>query len=266
MGVNEAGYSHTDDLECYTCHASWAPNCYGCHVSIDLTQFSSYHTTGIEQPGKPAGGRAWVALNDMVLIRNTDGMIAPSMPSERFFMTLLGVDQEETRAQGTTVKKTLIKSSPRTFHTNDGRTIAGFGQRAFNPHTTRRRSQFMACDRCHSVGDPSAPSNEVLLDITHGFGSERFPQEACDVTVPEPVCDGESGQKIYQLDAIQTRDGEPLVVVGHPDPIESRVLTLDEIARMRAVVVPEQSPIGISTPIPADAATNPRWPFAQQVE
>jgi len=44
------------------------------------------------------------------------------------------------------------------------------------------------------------------------------------------------------------------------------VLTLDEIARMRAVVVPEQSPIGISTPIPADAATNPRWPFAQQVE
>ncbi|MFP6684946.1 MAG: hypothetical protein VB934_09540, partial [Polyangiaceae bacterium] len=97
-------------------------------------------------------------------------------------------------------------------------------------------------------------------------GSERFPQEACDVTVKNPVCDGSSGQTVYQLDAIQTREGKPLVVVGHPDPIESRVLTLEEIARMRAVVVPEQSPIGISTPIPADAKTNPKWPFAQRVE
>jgi hypothetical protein len=266
MGVDDNGYSHTDDLECYTCHASWAPNCYGCHVSIDLTRFAPYHTTGVEQPGKPAGGRRWIALHDMVLIRNTDGKIAPSMPAERFFMTLLGVDQEQTRKQGKPVSKTLIRSSPRTFHMPDGRTIAGFGQRAFNPHTTRRRSQFMACDRCHSVGDPAAPDNAVLLDITFGFGSQRFPQEACDVTVDKPVCDGESGQTTYQLDAIQTREGKPLVVIGHPDPIASRVLSLDEIARMRAVVVPKQSPIGISTPIPKDAITNPNWPFAQRVE
>ncbi|MFP6685311.1 MAG: hypothetical protein VB934_11385, partial [Polyangiaceae bacterium] len=172
MGVNEKGFSHTDELECYTCHAGWAPNCYGCHVSVDLTRFAPYHTTGIEQPGKPAGGRRWISLHDMVLIRNTDGKISPSMPAERFFMTLLGVDEEETRKQGKTVTKTLIKSSPRPFHTKDGRRIAGFGQRAINPHTTRRRSPFMACDRCHSVGDPAAPKNEVLLDITHGFGSE----------------------------------------------------------------------------------------------
>jgi hypothetical protein len=235
-------------------------------VSIDLTRFAPYHTTGVEQPGKPAGGRRWIALHDMVLIRNTDGKIAPSMPAERFFMTLLGVDQEQTRKQGKPVSKTLIRSSPRTFHMPDGRTIAGFGQRAFNPHTTRRRSQFMACDRCHSVGDPAAPDNAVLLDITFGFGSQRFPQEACDVTVDKPVCDGESGQTTYQLDAIQTREGKPLVVIGHPDPIASRVLSLDEIARMRAVVVPKQSPIGISTPIPKDAITNPNWPFAQRVE
>ena len=27
----------------------------------------------------------------------------------------------------------------------------------------------MACDRCHTAGDAEAPSNEVLLDLTHGW-------------------------------------------------------------------------------------------------
>ena len=30
--------AHTDKLECYTCHATWAPQCYGCHVKIDYSQ------------------------------------------------------------------------------------------------------------------------------------------------------------------------------------------------------------------------------------
>ncbi len=30
--------SHLNRMECYTCHASWTPQCYGCHVKIDFTQ------------------------------------------------------------------------------------------------------------------------------------------------------------------------------------------------------------------------------------
>ena len=265
MGVDANGFSHTDGIECYTCHAGWVPTCYGCHVTVDLTQFSPYHTTGVDQPGKSSGARRWVQLNDLVLLRNTDGMLAPSMPAERLFMTLLALDEEQTQQQGKTVSRTLIKSSPRTFVTADGRTIAGFGQRAFNPHTTRRRSQFMACDRCHSVGDVNAPSNKVLLDITHGFGSQRYPQVACDVSNDDPSCDPETDVKTYQLDALQTATGLPLVVVGHPDPNESRVLTLQEISRMRQVVVSGDE-IGISTPISATALTDPFWPPSQRVE
>lgn len=261
MGVDENGFSHTDELECYTCHAAWLPSCYGCHVEVDLTQPANYHTTGAETAGKPTGTRRWIQLNDLVLMRNTQGMIAPSMPSERFFMTIVALDEEATEAEGETVTKVLTQSSPRVFTREDGSTMAGFGQRAFNPHTTRRRSAFMACDRCHSVGDPAAPDNAVLLDITYGFGSERFPELACDVSNVELTCDPETDFTTYQLDAIQTREGEPLVVVGHPDPIESRPLTLDEIDRMRNVVVPDD-PV-ISTPIPGDALTNPDWPFAQ---
>ncbi|MHC4177035.1 MAG: multiheme c-type cytochrome, partial [Planctomycetota bacterium] len=29
---------HVDKMECYTCHASWVPQCYGCHVKIDYSQ------------------------------------------------------------------------------------------------------------------------------------------------------------------------------------------------------------------------------------
>ncbi|MHC4945759.1 MAG: cytochrome C [Planctomycetota bacterium] len=28
---------HVDKMECYACHASWAPQCYGCHVKIDYS-------------------------------------------------------------------------------------------------------------------------------------------------------------------------------------------------------------------------------------
>jgi hypothetical protein len=254
MGVQAEGWSHTDKLECYTCHAGWAPSCYGCHVEIDLGQSTPYHTTGEVVPGRPVGERRWVVLNDLVLMWNTDGKLAPSMPAERFFMTLL------TRPEGATESTPLYASRPREFELPDGRRIAGFGQRAFNPHTTRRKSQFMACDRCHSKGDPAAPDNQVLLDLTHGFGTQRFLQEACDVTNQDQSCDPATDWTTYALDAIQTPAGEPLVVVGHPDPLPSRPLTLEEVERMRQVIVPADPPL--ETAIPPGAATDPAWPRA----
>ena len=29
---------HLSRMECYTCHASWAPQCFGCHVKVDFSQ------------------------------------------------------------------------------------------------------------------------------------------------------------------------------------------------------------------------------------
>ena len=264
MGIGPSGYSHTDNVECYTCHSGWQPNCYGCHVEVDFTRDKRYQTTGVVTPGHPTGTREWVVLNDLVLMWNTEGMLAPSMPSERFFMSVVARDEAASAATGELVKKTLFRSKPRSFTMPDGRVVAGFGQRTFNPHTTRRRSQFMACDRCHSVGDPANPDNAILLDITYGFGSKRFPAEACDVTNSDDSCDPATDFTTYQLDAIQTRAGLPLVVVGHPDPSPSRPLSLAEIERMRQIVVPEDPPI--STEIPPGAESDDTWPAAQKLE
>ncbi len=244
--------THLQDLECYTCHSGWTPSCYGCHVTVDMSVEGRYQSTGRLTPGRPTGSRRAVVLNDLVLLWNSDGKLAPSMPSERFFLTVLDEAGQPTR----------INSRPRTFDDGTG-PRAGFGQRAFNPHTVRRRSSFMSCDRCHSVGSVEAPTNEALLDITHGFGSDRFIERGCDVSNADDTCDPDTDWTSYRLDAIIDRAGNPLVVVGHPDPQVSRPLSLEEIARMRAIVVDDSY---LPTPIPADARTNPEFPAAQNVE
>lgn len=260
MGVHANGSSHTDEIECYTCHSGWIPACYGCHVTVDTSRDARYQTTGKMESGQPSGRRKWVTLNDLTLMRNSNGLLAPSMPAERFFLEV--VDRERLDDDGSPA--TLLGPRPRTFTFDDGRTIPGFGQRAVNPHTTRRRSQFMACDRCHSVGSAEAPKNEVLLDITHGFGSERFPETACDYRTTEGECDVLADTLTYWLDAVMTRAGEPLVAVGQPAPGLSRVLTLAEVEAMRNVVVSADE--DISTPISDDALRDPNWPPSVSVE
>lgn len=31
-------HMHMEKMECYACHATWAPQCYGCHINIDYSQ------------------------------------------------------------------------------------------------------------------------------------------------------------------------------------------------------------------------------------
>ena len=30
--------SHLESMECYACHADWAPQCYGCHITVDYSE------------------------------------------------------------------------------------------------------------------------------------------------------------------------------------------------------------------------------------
>ena len=44
--------SHQDKMECYACHASWVPQCYGCHVKVDYSK---------DKKGNPKAGTDWVS-------------------------------------------------------------------------------------------------------------------------------------------------------------------------------------------------------------
>ncbi len=48
---------HNDSLECYACHASWVPQCYGCHVQVNY---------GKDKDGKPYQDTDWIASGSVI--------------------------------------------------------------------------------------------------------------------------------------------------------------------------------------------------------
>lgn len=195
MGRDARGFSHSDGLECYTCHAGWSPSCYGCHVTVDYSRSSRLLTTGESRVGQPSGARQWVEIDDLVLMYNTDGKIAPSMPAERFTLTVKDA-QGETLFERRVRRRTATSTTP------------GFGQRTFQPHTTRKTSAWSVCSRCHIRADGA---NRAMVEVTVGLGSDRY------------LLEDDEG-RVHRMDAIVDANGNSLVEVGHPDPEESRPL------------------------------------------
>ena len=217
MGRDENGFSHLDSLSCDTCHSGWMPNCYGCHVEVNMQTVQRSLISGNSTPGKIRGSRKWVATDDLILMHNTDGKITPSMPSEKMFFTAINGAGE-----------TVVDHAPRT--TLDGE--VGHGQRAFHPHTTQRWSPFMRCERCHLL---SGGQNTELLDVVMGFGSDRYMEE-----------DGEG--TLWPLDRIQPTQSLPMVAVGHNEPYPSAPLSQETIDKMLAVIVES-----VDCPVPENA-------------
>ena len=211
MGVNAQGFSHLDKLECYTCHTDWMPNCYGCHVTLDLSRDAPALTTGIITPGKPSGKRKWVEINDLILMQGTRGKITPSMPAERFFLTVIGADG----------KTKLADNQPR-MGAGGVKGKSGMGARAVHPHTTRSFARFSLCTKCHLKKDDS---NRKAVEMTWGFGSDRF-----------LFTDGNG--KTWRQDQLLTKDYESLVTVGHDDPSVSRPLDKQTIEKLKTIRVP----------------------------
>ena len=166
-----------------------------------MTKVQRSLISGNSTIGKATGDRKWVEIDDLILMENSLGKIAPSMPSEKLFKTAIDG----------TGKKVIDKQVRRGPHGE-----IGHGQRTFNPHTIRRWTNFMKCSRCHME---QGEGNKVELDVTLGFGSKRFVEK-----------DG-NGKEWY-LDQIQTRDFKPLVLVGHDQPKKSKPLSEATIKKM----------------------------------
>jgi hypothetical protein len=97
---------HAESLECYACHASWVPQCYGCHVDVDYgpdkngkpkmdtdwiasgsarnpdgsTAESPLGVGGIKSPGKVSETRSYLRWEEPVLGINGEGRVTPLMP------------------------------------------------------------------------------------------------------------------------------------------------------------------------------------------
>ena len=150
---------HTDKLECYTCHATWAPQCYGCHVKIDYSNgnqnpdylaASKHHVNGktgeIDNlkdflvDGKVTETRSYLRWEDPALSRNGEGRISPTIPGCQVTLTVIG-------KEGKALLQNHIWKIPN---------VEGAGEEGINsitmspvqPHTITKKSR--PCESCHT--------------------------------------------------------------------------------------------------------------------
>ena len=178
--------AHTSEMECYACHATWAPQCYGCHVKIDYSdgkknidyvQASHDHdrhgTTGGMRdlkkylvPGKVTETRSYLRWENPALSQNGEGRVSPTIPGCQTTITVIGKD-------GKALLQNHIFKIPN---------VEGAGEEGQNaidmapvqPHTIQKESR--SCESCHAsdkalglgVGGGKLnadPSKTTIMDI-----------------------------------------------------------------------------------------------------
>ncbi|MEE8311659.1 MAG: multiheme c-type cytochrome, partial [Candidatus Binatia bacterium] len=154
MGVGANDFSHTDSLECYTCHTAWRQNCFGCHVTVDDRGLARNETTGLTTRGASSAIRDDYSLDFFALGINRDGKLSPLCSSMSIFMTY--VDENG-----------VARFSDRVRTSGDG--LRGFGWNPFHHHTVSRIPQ--NCDRCHPALPATGIDNTEMLLETYGFGT-----------------------------------------------------------------------------------------------
>ena len=156
-----AAKRHIETMECYACHSSWAPQCYGCHVKIDYSKGKSsfdwvaagrlrseparraesreagYPT---RMPGAVEEQRSYMRWEDPMLVVNGEGRVSPGMPGCQVSVTVIGKDGEP-------IIKNKIFRTP--AHSEGG---GAKGQLSLDispvmPHTTGKAR---SCESCHN--------------------------------------------------------------------------------------------------------------------
>ena len=221
--------SHMERMECYACHATWAPQCYGCHIKIDYTvddadydwvEIGHQHRAdgltpeyteageGIKIRGKIIESRSYLRWEDPPLGVNGEGRVAPVIPGCQTTVTVVDKD-------GKTVLANHIFRIPNVEGAGEE------GQRAIDmsplhPHTVQKRAR--TCESCH--GNAKA--------LGYGIGGGAFMEDPSkDHTVDLETGDGRIIPKNTspQMHAIPnlagdwsrfvTEDGEQVQTVGH---------------------------------------------------
>ncbi len=221
---------HMESMECYACHADWAPQCYGCHITVDysegktdvdwinnansrgengLTADAALGTNGITSPGKVSETRSYLRWEEPTLGINGEGRVSPLMPGCQVITTVIDKDGN-----------TVVQNE--TWMTPDAGGTKGLDHAAVQPHTAGRQAR--DCESCHN--NPKA--------LGYGIGGGRF-LKGYDkgFTVDLETAQGQiipkrtqiQSQAIPSLDhdlsQIVTRDGKQLVTVGSHWPLTS---------------------------------------------
>jgi hypothetical protein len=241
---------HGKSLECYACHASWVPQCYGCHVQVNYgndkdgkpytdtdwlaggtvrtetdgaingqTAESPLGTHGKKSPGKVFEKRSYLRWEEPVLGINGEGRVTPLMPGCQIVYTVIGRDGK------TVALNELGKSPDEQAMLGQQRTPDAIDMAPVQPHSAQRKAR--TCESCHN--NPKA----LGYGISGGVFQARYPED-----IVEDLIDQKTGQvipgqyqiqipKIADLDydwSTIIKDGQQVQTVGTHWPL-SRALT-----------------------------------------
>ncbi len=245
--------AHMDKLECYACHASWVPQCYGCHVKVDYsngedgkpkmdidwiasgskrtsdgqTAESRLGTPGILSPGKVSETRAYLRWEEPVLGINGEGRVTPLMPGCQVVFTVIGRDGE---VKGHNM---MARAEDEAIAAGQDHVPLAIDMAPVQPHSVQRKAR--RCESCHN--------NPKALGL--GIGGGVF-QSKYQKPIVEDLIDQRTGKPIpknyqIQIPAIPNMDidwsrivdeeGRQVATVGTHWPL-SRALNNEERDRL----------------------------------
>lgn len=243
---------HMDRMECYTCHASWTPQCYGCHVKIDYSQkdkcpevqeskqafdwvaagrrhqeeahAADRGETGYDTiiPGKITEQRSYLRWEEPMLGVNGEGRFTPLAPGCQPSVTIIGEDGKPIMLNH------VFKTEPGSEGGGEDGQLA-IDMSPTQPHTTTKNAR--TCESCHAsrkalglgIGSTRPWNEQHVVDLETVDG-KVLPQQ----TQPqmEPV-----ENLSHDWSKIVNEEGEQLATVGHHFRL-SRALNREELELM----------------------------------
>jgi hypothetical protein len=197
IAVSHMG-AHIDKMECYACHATWAPQCYGCHINIDyssdemkpdwveLAKNPNKHgqtpdAVSLEEikkikeyliRGNIEEQRSFLRWEDPPLVVNGEHRISPAIPGCQTTITI-------KNRKGKILIKNHIFQIPNVEGAGEEGQLA-IDMSPLNPHTTQKEAR--SCESCHNNPKAmgygieggklyAAPDTNVVMDLTDAYGN-----------------------------------------------------------------------------------------------
>ena len=237
---------HNESLECYACHASWVPQCYGCHVKMDYskdkdgkprhdtdwvasgskrtqsgeTAESVLGVKGIQSPGKAYETRSYLRWEEPVLGINGEGRVTPLMPGCQVVFTVID------RKGKTIALNQTARSKDEAKAVGQKRLPLGLDMAPVQPHSAQRKAR--TCESCHN--NPKAMGYGISGGVFQTRYTENVIEDLIDQKTGKPIPRRYKVQipKIEGMDfdwsTIVNKKGEQVQTVGTHWPL-SRALT-----------------------------------------
>ena len=185
---------HNETMECYACHAKWAPQCYGCHIKVDYSEpckrkpdwvamgqahdlhgLTADAKNQLEEyliDGEVTETRSYLRWENPPLAVNGENRISPAIPGCQTTVTVIGKN-------GKPLLQNHIFKIPNVEGAGEDGQL-GIDISPVQPHTISKEAR--TCEECHT--NPQAmgygiaggsiyenPSEKYVVEITDAFGN-----------------------------------------------------------------------------------------------